>query len=266
MTVTILTAAGTWSSWDAGYPADVARTLTSDFDDIHAEVFGLDGPRFRWQPIGYPAVGFLVPDPHTSYRESRAAGINEAVLLGRRANGPVALIGYSQGADVVVRAADLLHAQGVCVVAVITFGSPCRRPGATLIGNDPGGSGISRYYGDEALWPVTFDYTLPGDMYSNAPDDTFLPEFYDLLIDMELSLPFATSVLRFIGRLFEPGGSDADALQRRLSLEPRRVARTVQVVTEFLSTNAHVAYHVPRPEFGGRSAVAHAADVLDGLV
>jgi hypothetical protein len=62
------------------------------------------------------------------------------------------------------RAGDLLK--------VITFGSPCRPPGPTLLGNNPPGSGISGIYTPEQFRSRTYDFVLNGDMYATATDDT----------------------------------------------------------------------------------------------
>ena len=43
MTVTLLTASGTWAPWDIGYPADIARAVTpGEWDPIWAELQGLE--------------------------------------------------------------------------------------------------------------------------------------------------------------------------------------------------------------------------------
>jgi hypothetical protein len=83
------------------------------------------------------------------------------------------------------RAGDLLK--------VITFGSPCRPPGPTLLGNNPPGSGILRIYMPEQFRSRTYDFVLDGDMYSTATDDTLLHLGYEALTPLELDLPFAST-------------------------------------------------------------------------
>ena len=89
----------------------------------------------RNQPVGYPAIGFLFPDPFTSYNESVAQGVAELMRLILMNAGQFYLSGYSQGAEVVVRTLRLMlpgqplaHRAGD-LLKVITFGSPCRAPG-----------------------------------------------------------------------------------------------------------------------------------------
>jgi hypothetical protein len=271
VTIAVLTAAGTWAPWHVGYPADVARGVTSEWDIIQAEILGKAGPDFRWQGLGYPAVGFLNPDPNTSYNESVQMGLDEGVRLGLEAhrNGErIVIIGYSQGAEVAVRVASELYKHGITVLAVITFGSPCRRPGPTLTGNNPPGSGISRYYGHVDLWPLTHDFTLPGDMYPNAPEDTYLPEFYELFVQAETSIPFFGAVIKFLTPFVFAGfsGMITGGIFGAIgAVDIPKAIKTMSVAMQFASTNAHGSYHLPRSEYGGRSATGAAIDILNGL-
>lgn len=265
MTVALLTAAGTWADMFTGYPADTARGLTSEWDHIEAELMGLDGPRFRFQPINYPAVGFLNPDPNTSYNESVELGVTEGVRLARLE--PVYdLVGYSQGAEVVVRIAEIMAAEGHPPRRIVTFGSPCRHPGPTLVGNNPAGSGISRYYGPPELFARTTDIVRnKGEMYGCAPDDTYLPEFYELFVQAETSLTFFAAALQF-AMPYIAGG-----LGGVLAGNPFAVIGTVDipkaiktgiVLVDFASTQAHTSYHLPASEFGGRTGIQVAIDAL----
>jgi len=88
------------------------------------------------------------------------------------------------------RAGDLLK--------VITFGSPCRPPGPTLLGNNPPGSGISRVYTPDQFRSRTYDFVLSGDIYATATDDTFLHLGCEALTPLELDLPFALKIFMLI--------------------------------------------------------------------
>lgn len=248
--ITVLTAAGTWATPAMGYPADVARAL--------------DAERFTWRPINYPAVGFLNPDPNTSYNESVAMGVAEGLRMLETVRGEYDLVGYSQGAEVVVRIADAMLERPPR--RIVTFGSPCRPPGRTKLGNNPPGSGISRFYTPPELRSRTWDIVRDkGEMYGCAPDDTYLPEFYQLFVQAETSLPFAAAVFEFLTPyLFGAIGaiSTGNPLALIGTVDVPKAMRTAMVVADFVGTQAHTSYHLPAPEYGGRTGVQIAVDAL----
>jgi hypothetical protein len=88
-------ASGTWDTPFQGPPFDVGFRL---------EQIGL----VRNQPVGYPASGFLYPNPFMSYSESVALGVAELMRLIIMNAGKFYLCGYSQGAEVVVRTLRLM--------------------------------------------------------------------------------------------------------------------------------------------------------------
>ena len=152
--------------------------------------------QFYQQGVAYPADGFLQPDPNTSYVESRNAGVAEGLRLALPDRRPKVLIGYSQGEDVTNNWAEQWPADRRGEIKLyIGFGSPCRPPGPTLLGNDPGGSGISGNYTPDWLRPIAYHFTQPGDMYANAVG--LLPMLYDVLTHMDLSLDFAMYLFNF---------------------------------------------------------------------
>jgi peptidoglycan hydrolase-like protein with peptidoglycan-binding domain len=152
--------------------------------------------QFYQQGVGYPADGFLQPDPNTSYVESRAAGIAEGLRLSLPDRRPKVLIGYSQGEDVDNNWMQQWPADRRDEIKLyIGFGSPCRPPGPTLLGNDPGGAGISGNYTPEWLRDRAYHFTQPGDMYANAVG--LLPMLYDVLTHLDLSLEFAMYLFNF---------------------------------------------------------------------
>lgn len=165
--------AGTWAGWNDGPPAWTC--------------WRLDHSRFFHQGVGYPAMGFLTPDPNTSYIESRDLGVAELLRLALpdpRAKVP---IGYSQGADVVTRflhvwPADRRHE----IAAVIKFGDPGKAPGSP--GGDSAAGGISGVWTPEWAQDRTISYQINGDMYGDAPG--LLPFFYEILTRMEASGEF----------------------------------------------------------------------------
>jgi hypothetical protein len=244
------TASGTWATPFMGPPFDVGWRL---------EQMGL----VRNQPVGYPAAGFLNPNPFLSYNESVAQGVAELMRLILMNAGQFYLCGYSQGAEVVVRTLRLMlpgqplvHRAGD-LLKVITFGSPCRPPGPTLLGNNPPGSGISRIYTPEQFRSRTYDFVLGGDMYSTATDDTLLHLGYEALTPLELDLPFALKIFTLIQ-------SNEFLALLNLANTPEtfaKVVRTAVVVGDFLIRNPHIHYH-DWPEFNGVTGVDRAVQIV----
>jgi hypothetical protein len=246
------TAAGTWGTPFQGPPFDVGWRL---------EQMGI----VRNQPVGYPAIGFLNPDPFTSYNESVALGVAELMRLINMNAGKFYLSGYSQGAEVVVRTLRLMlpgqplaHRAGD-LLKVVTFGSPCRAPGPTLLGNNPPGSGISRIYTPDVFRSRTFDFVIDGDMYPTATDDTLLNLGYEVLTALELDLPFAVKVITLIQ-------TNEFLALLNLANTPQtfaKLVRTAIVVSDFIARNPHIHYH-DWLLFNGVSAVDRAVQIVAG--
>lgn len=282
---TVFTIPGTWAGWNDGPPAWVA--------------WGLDKKRFYQQGVGYPAMGFLTPNPNTSYEESRDSGVEETVRLINLlpAKAPIVLIGYSQGADVAVTASreflpgGRLEGRQGDLKRIITFGSPCRPAGRTLVGNNPPGEGIAGAPTPAEFRSISWDYVTNGDMYASSTK--LLRLFYSILTKMELSVDFAVAAIQILGTavggsqpgvlggvlggLFGTSGSNStrrviDAVAPKATVgqvaalsalvtDIGDVAQTIKVALQFASTGAHMNYHT-WPDFEGRSAVQHAIDGL----
>jgi hypothetical protein len=243
-------ASGTWATPFQGPPFDVGWRV---------EQMGL----VRNQPVGYPAAGFLYPNPFLSYNESVAQGVAELMRLILMNAGQFYLCGYSQGAEVVVRTLRLMlpgqplaHRAGD-LLKVITFGSPCRPPGPTLLGNNPPGSGISRVYTPEQFRSRTYDFVLLGDMYSTATDDTLLHLGYEALTPLELELPFALKIFTLIQ-------SNEFLALLNLANTPETFAKLIKtsiVVGDFLIRNPHIHYN-DWPDFNGVTGVDRAVQIV----
>lgn len=247
--------------------------------------------RFYQQGIGYPAMGFLQPDPNTSYVESRTAGTKELLKWMLPDTRKKVILGYSQGDDVVARAlaqwpANRRHE----IETVVGFGSPSRPQGLTLLGNDPGGCGISGHWTPEWARDRTYHFTHDGDMYANARGMLFL--LYDILTRMELSLEFAmylfqvlsteagkvllgispssltgAGALDMLSKLVTTGISTAVGKEivpplTLFTLLPQIIWLLIDAL-KFVSTNAHMRYHdLPLPEWRGLTAVDCAAQII----
>jgi hypothetical protein len=243
-------ASGTWATPFQGPPFDVGWRV---------EQMG----RVRNQPVGYPAAGFLYPNPFLSYNESVADGVAELMRLILMNAGQFYLCGYSQGAEVIVRTLRLMlpgqplaHRAGD-LLKVITFGSPCRPPGPTMLGNNPPGSGISRIYTPEQFRSRTYDFVLDGDIYATATDDTCCTSATRRSPRSRLDLPFALKIFTLIQ-------SNEFLALLNLANTPEnfaKVVRTAIVVADFLIRNPHIHYN-DWPAFNGVTGVDRAVQIV----
>ncbi|MYR05979.1 PE-PPE domain-containing protein [Gordonia sp. SID5947] len=172
--VTVLAVGGTGESFDGDRRRDVTgmlRGVTDCLDD-----------RFDCRWVGYPAS--YGPAPHIggiSYRRSLDTGARALHAALQQSEGPVVLIGYSQGA-VVIRAAlhELEDAADPVLDRVLAVGfvaDPHQPPGVV-----PGCSGWG-VAGQGPTLPATVPVHwvgTPEDMICNATADSFLRDVADL--------------------------------------------------------------------------------------
>lgn len=254
---------------------------------------------FVQQGVGYPAMGFLNPDPQVSYNESRQAGTAELLRLSLPLVGvPKVWNGYSQGADVVTNAllqwpADRRNE----IKCIVQFGDPTRPAGPTLLGNDPGGSGIAGVFPPAWVLDRYFSFTQEGDMYPNAVG--LLPQIYQILTRMEASADFALYLFRVLtssfggqllgiagsfipgfgafsgiltmitggGILSNPAGSSDDINLLAMITNIPAIIQTLMAALKFIQTNAHMRYHdQPQPYWRGLTAVDCAAQIIQERV
>jgi hypothetical protein len=206
-----------------------------------------------------------------SYNESVALGVAELMRLVLMNAGQFYLCGYSQGAEVVVRTLQLMlagqplaHRAGD-LLKVITFGSPCRPPGPTLLGNNRQGSGISRIYTPDQFSSRTYDFVLDGDIFATATDDPLLHFGYQALTPLELDLPFALKIFTLIqSNEFLALLNLAFLALLNLADTPEnfvQVIRTATVVGDFLIRNPRI--HYPDwPAFTGLTGVDRAVQIV----
>ena len=171
---------GTWGVWHTGPQAMAVNRYPE-------KVF--------CQGVQFNTSAFINPDPRHSYVEAVGEGVAELRRLTYPDQRRKIISGYSLGAEVVAR---FLHSWPADrrgeIIGVITFGSPCRPPGATKLGPDPGGAGISRFFTPEWARDREWSYTIDGDMYSEA-NSPLMTALYDVLTRMELSVEFARYLL-----------------------------------------------------------------------
>jgi hypothetical protein len=207
------------------------------------------GKRFYHQGVHYPAMGFLNPDPQTSYVESVGAGVAELVRLCLPDQRPKVLYGYSQGAEVVIRflhqwPADRRHE--ICLVG--TIGSPGRAPGPTLFGTNPtaqASQGSLRPNG-HGTGPTTSSWTATGIPLraGSCPRCTTCSRAW------EICLEFAQFLFQFLqtqlGGILLGGGGGLLDIETILALLPQLVWPPVGAL-KVVATNTHGRY-LPMPE------------------
>ncbi|EIU03965.1 putative peptidoglycan binding domain protein [Mycobacteroides abscessus 5S-0422] len=248
--------------------------------------------RFVQQGVGFSTDAFLMGDPTHSYVDARTEGSTELLRLALPMVGvPKIWIGYSMGDDVVNTALlQWPEDRRDEIKLIIGFGGPSRRPGPTLLGNDPGGQGISGVFGPDWAASRTYQFTHKGDMYPNAVG--LLPWLYQILTRMEISLDFAAYLFnlfistvgkQLLGLLASalPGAGTLSTLAALVTTGPTnqvggqildvmklfallpQIIQTIAAALKFVQTNAHFHYHdQPQPFWRGLTAVDCAAQII----
>lgn len=166
---TLYNVPGTGGKWDADLTADVAREV--------------NGPRYYWQGVSYPAETFPMGP-------SVKAGVEELVRLISSVSGTFAIMGYSQGAlvtcklyrDEILNPAGRLHDRKNDIFAHVTYGNPMRAPGWANgnglmqwpVPGDEFGYQSGGIAGPDDLTPWQtpwwhMDFAKPGDLYATCP-------------------------------------------------------------------------------------------------
>lgn len=251
--------------------------------------------RFVQQGVGFSTDAFLMGNPTHSYVDARNEGTAETLRLALPLVGtPKVLIGYSMGDDIMNR---VLLAWPVDrrdeIKLAIGFGCPSRAPGATLLGNNPPGVGISGVYTPDWARDRTYQFVNDGDMYGCAVG--VLPQLYEILTRMEATMDFAMYLFNMLTSSFGPillglagtmipgfgalTGILSMITSGPLNTNPAQdtsqinlmamitnipaIIATIVAALKFVSTNAHYHYHdQPRPYWRGLTAVDCAAQII----
>lgn len=247
--------------------------------------------RFVQQGVGYNTDAFLMGDPTHSYVDACNEGSAEFLRLALPLVGvPKVVLPYSMGADAARQALERWPADRRDEIKFIgAFGNPCRRPGPTLLGNDPGGQGIAGVWYPEWTWDRLYDFTQPGDMYPNATG--LLPQLYQILTRMEATTDFALYLFNLLASSFGPTLlgtvastlSGAGALSGILGLitpgpatqtsgtinlmamitNIPAIIQTIAAALQFVQTNAHFRYNdLPQSYWRDLPAVDCAAQLI----
>lgn len=171
------------------------------------------------QPVGYPIggyMGLMGGDPGNSYIDiiddedaelERLLSVNPdmAAAMAARQTDPNAPVdvelwftAYSQSADGMKRSVNRLFGTGRYAIlrdrinGLLFFGDPARQPGPTKVGNNPVGSGISRWVAPAWLEALTWSITVetPAMDFYAACDDDIRPLFYEWFVRAKTSIGF----------------------------------------------------------------------------
>jgi hypothetical protein len=185
---------------------------------------------------------------------------------------------------------------------LVLFGDPTRAPGPTKVGNNPAGWGISRWDAPEWVDALTWSITNNGDMYACTTDDTLIKLFYPMFVRAEADLPFVMYVAQIIipamlqfvpivGGLLGPaispllagmtgmaapligqlvgGIAGADSkpdpeLIKLLSIQGilTNLPALIKTLIALQGIAIHGDYWALKPEFGNRSGVMVACDIV----
>ncbi|AHJ86315.1 lysin B [Mycobacterium phage 32HC] len=259
--------------------------------------------RFVQQGVGFSTDAFLMGDPTHSYVDAVREGSAELLRLALPMVGvPKIGLAYSMGGDVLRAALEKWPADRRGEWSLFgVFGNPSKRPGPTLLGNDPGGQGISGVWYPEWTTGRLYDFTLPGDMYPNSVG--LLPQIYQILVRMEASVEFALYLFNLLTSSFGPallglaagglgpatagfgalssirsmvtiGGlgmapatSAGDVNLMAMITNIPAIIQSIAAALKFVQTNAHYHYHdQPQPYWRGLTGVDCAAQVISESV
>lgn len=253
--------------------------------------------RLNHQPVGYPIggyMGLMGGDPGLSYNEViEALGHELERLLAENPdiNDPdleLWFSGYSQSADGMEDAVARLFGDGgkyahlrSRINGLIQFGNPSKKD-----------TGIARKKRPDWLYALVRNVTTKGDFYAEAAD-SIRPLFYAEIVRAETSLSFAGHIAKIVvpvlinlmgglfglGSLMAGGGvlsaamvdadrHDHEEVDRKLIelLSIKGVLTNIPALIGLLAALpgivSHGEYHLPKPEFQGRTGIQVAQDAI----
>ena len=249
--VTVLAVGGTGESHVGDHGARVRGLLSAVTDELDS--------RFDSRWVAYPASYGPVADGGLSFRHSTAMGVKALTAEIAQTDGPVMLIGYSQGCTVIRSALPTLNRANIIGVGLI---SDPQQPAGVIEGCE--GHGVAGDGPDIQPWIPVKWIGHPQDMICNASDDSYIRDIADLTRWMSFS-----QARVWAGKVWELLRSNAfqNAQKTRFSpkqwrTDPRRIRTAFLEVLGYLPTKLNLNRFQLKNPRGGRH-ISYAIEPLD---
>lgn len=249
--VTVLAVGGTGESHVGDHGARVRGLLSAVTDELDS--------RFDSRWVAYPASYGPVADGGLSFRHSTAMGVKALTAEIAQTDGPVMLIGYSQGCTVIRSALPTLNRANIIGVGLI---SDPQQPAGVIEGCE--GHGVA-YDGPEIQpWIPVKWIGHPQDMICNASDDSYIRDIADLTRWMSFS-----QARVWAGKVWELLRSNAFQNAQKTRFSPkqwrtdlRRIRTAFLEVLGYLPTKLNLNRFQLKNPRGGRH-ISYAIEPLD---
>lgn len=249
--VTVLAVGGTGESHVGDDGARVRGLLSAVTDELDS--------RFDSRWVAYPASYGPVADGGLSFRHSTAMGVKALTAEIAQTDGPVMLIGYSQGCTVIRSALPTLNRANIIRVGLI---SDPQQPAGVIEGCE--GHGVAGDGPDIQPWIPVKWIGHPQDMICNASDDSYIRDIADLTRWMSFS-----QARVWAGKVWELLRSNAFQNAQKTRFSPkqwrtdlRRIRTAFLEVLGYLPTKLNLNRFQLKNPRGGRH-ISYAIEPLD---
>lgn len=249
--VTVLAVGGTGESHVGDHGARVRGLLSAVTDELDS--------RFDSRWVAYPASYGPVADGGLSFRHSTAMGVKALTAEIAQTDGPVMLIGYSQGCTVIRSALPTLNRANIIGVGLI---SDPQQPAGVIEGCE--GHGVAGDGPEIQPWIPVKWIGHPQDMICNASDDSYIRDIADLTRWMSFS-----QARVWAGKVWELLRSNAFQNAQKTRFSPkqwrtdlRRIRTAFLEVLGYLPTKLNLNRFQLKNPRGGRH-ISYAIEPLD---
>jgi len=249
--VTVLAVGGTGESHVGDDGTRVRGLLSAVTDELDS--------RFDSRWVAYPASYGPVADGGLSFRHSTAMGVKALTAEIAQTDGPVMLIGYSQGCTVIRSALPTLNRANVIGVGLI---SDPQQPAGVIEGCE--GHGVAGDGPEIQPWIPVKWIGHPQDMICNASDDSYIRDIADLTRWMSFS-----QARVWAGKVWELLRSNAFQNAQKTRFSPkqwrtdlRRIRTAFLEVLGYLPTKLNLNRFQLKNPRGGRH-ISYAIEPLD---
>ncbi|WP_373938063.1 PE-PPE domain-containing protein [Rhodococcus qingshengii] len=249
--VTVLAVGGTGESHVGDDGVRVRGLLSAVTDELDS--------RFDSRWVAYPASYGPVADGGLSFRHSTAMGVKALTAEIAQTDGPVMLIGYSQGCTVIRSALPTLNRANIIGVGLI---SDPQQPAGVIEGCE--GHGVAGDGPDIQPWIPVKWIGHPQDMICNASDDSYIRDIADLTRWMSFS-----QARVWAGKVWELLRSNAFQNAQKTRFSPkqwrtdlRRIRTAFLEVLGYLPTKLNLNRFQLKNPRGGRH-ISYAIEPLD---